>query len=132
MDEHVFNNIIDKINKQEQKLFPLVTFHSTQNMTKINSIIKYGYIVPGTKHPTLGWTNHISCGNIYGDGIYSSPEFEKSQSYTFLDANNSIQILINFVILGRTKTVEPYNWYPDDFYENENFILVTEMNIGIS
>jgi hypothetical protein len=83
LDEHIFNQIVDKLNKQEQKLYPLITFHSTQNMTKINSIIKYGYIVPGTKHTTLGWTNKIYCGNIYGDGIYSSPEFEKSQSYTF-------------------------------------------------
>lgn len=119
LDEHTFNKIVDKLNKQEQKLYPLVTFHSTQNMTKINSILKYGYIIPGTKHPTLGWTNHIYCGNIYGDGIYSSPEFEKSQSYTFIDANNSIQVLINLVILGRTKIVEPYLWYPDNFDEQK-------------
>ena len=115
IDEHIFNQIVEKISKHEQKLFPIITFHSTQNMTKINSIIKYGYIIPGTKHPTLGWTNNIYCGNIYGNGIYSSPEFEKSQSYTFLDANNSIQVLINLVILGRTKIVEPYKLYPDNF-----------------
>ena len=119
LDEHIFNQIVDRLNNQEQKLYPLVTFHSTQNMTKINSIIKYGYIVPGTKHPTLGWTNQINNGNIYGDGIYSSPEFEKSQGYTFIDANSSIQVLINLVILGRTKTVHPSKWYPSDF-ENHN------------
>jgi hypothetical protein len=120
LDEHVFNNIITKLNKQKQKLYPLVTFHSTQNMTKINSIIKYGYIIPGTKHPTLGWTNQIYYGNIFGDGIYSSPEFEKSQSYTFIDSNHSIQVLINLVVLGKTKIVCPYKWYPDNYDHSNN------------
>ena len=115
LDEHIYNKIIERSNMYDQKLYPLVTFHSTQNMTKINSIIKYGYIVPRTKHPTFGWTNSMYYGNLYGNGIYSSPEFEKSQSYTFLDANYSIQILINFVILGRTKIVHACKWYPDDF-----------------
>jgi hypothetical protein len=128
LDEHQYNKISEYLKIHEQVLYPIVTFHSTQNVTKVNSIIKYGYIIPGTKHPTLGWTNNIYIGNIYGDGIYSSPEFELSQSYTFLDLHNSIQIIINLVILGKTKVVEPNKWFPDKWTILSN----NEKNIKLS
>lgn len=117
LEKHVY----DKLPKNESDYYCFLTFHSTGNVSKINSICKYGYIIPGTQHPTLGWTLNMACGNVYGDGIYSSPNFVTSSWYSFLDHNKSIQVIINIVYPGRVKTVDPNNCYYEHYKNDYNF-----------
>lgn len=94
-------------------MFPLMTFHATSNSTKLNSIRKYGYIVPGQQHPTYGWRLTMRTGNLYGDGVYSSPQFETAQWFGFVDASQRVQLLVNMLLPGRVKTVAAEKWFPD-------------------
>ncbi len=79
---------------------PLLSFHSTQSVTKLNSILKYGYLLPGTSHPTLDYSVRMSNGALYGDGIYSSPQFRTAQWYTFMDGESSVAIVVNVLFTG--------------------------------
>ena len=49
-----YDNAATLYNKSDNHLHPLLSLHGTQNMSKVNSIIKNGYILPGQCHPTLG------------------------------------------------------------------------------
>ncbi len=54
LDRNVFEDMCAQFNENESlpvpennKFFPLLTFHGTQNVSKIQSILKYGYLIPG-------------------------------------------------------------------------------------
>jgi hypothetical protein len=93
------------LSRPDEMTFPLITYHSTCDVTKINSILKYGYLLPGDNHPTKGYTVRMANGNLYGDGIYTSREFDLSKWYSFLDQNSSVQIIVNLLFPKRIKTV---------------------------
>ena len=95
-------------------MFPFLTFHGTRNQTTLESILKYGYITPGDEHVTYGHSLSMRCGNVYGEGIYSSPNYSAAQRYTFLDKNQSITLIANFLIPGVTKIVDSNKWYRDE------------------
>jgi hypothetical protein len=88
---------------------PILTFHSTQNVNKLNSIVKYGYLLPGEIHPTKAYSLLMHTGNLYGDGIYSSPSFKCSTNYTFLDLNNDTKVIVNLLIMTKVKYVDPHD-----------------------
>jgi hypothetical protein len=41
------NKIIGPTNSSKERTYPLLTFHSTQSTTKVQSILKHGYLLPG-------------------------------------------------------------------------------------
>lgn len=108
--------------------FCFLTFHSTNSISKVNSIIKYGYLIPGMKHPTFGWKLSMSCSNLYGDGVYSSPDFNTSSWFSLLDVDKAIQIIVNLVLPGVVKIVTKNNWVHD----NENNENEKKMNMATS
>ena len=101
----------DTLTKLNGDFLPFLTFHGTQNMNKTNSIIKYGYILPGDSHPTQGWSLRMANGNLYGDGIYTSTDFITSAWFTSLDDNLDVQLIVNLIIPGTCKEVDPYTHY---------------------
>lgn len=114
LDRNVFEDLSARFNvnntlpvPDSNKFFPLFTFHGTQNVSKVQSILKYGYLIPGMNHPTFGWHLTMQCGNIYGDGVYSSPNFDTASWYSFLDQHEAVQLIVNLVFVGKYKTVIP-------------------------
>lgn len=101
LERHVYEQI--PINNS--KYFCVLTFHATSSTTKINSICKHGYIIPGLTHPTKGYSIHMRTGRLYGDGIYSSNDYVTSEWYSFLDLNDSVQLIVNIVVPGKVKKV---------------------------
>ena len=120
-DNYIFENlniilerhIYDQIPLNKGKYFSVLTFHGTSSTTKVNSICKHGYIIPGTKHPTKGWNLHMQTGNLFGDGIYSTTDFKTSQWYSFGDLNLSVQLIINILVVGKVKKVNS-KYYSDE------------------
>ena len=126
LEKHKYEEFTSISKNANSNFCCMLTFHSTQNISKINSICKYGYLIPGMQHPTFGWSLYMATGNLYGDGVYSSPEFETSKWYGFLDCDKGVQLVVNIVFLGRTKTVYPYNYCDEDYFD-ENKDSVTSI-----
>lgn len=59
---------------------PKVTFHGAPRHL-MQSIVRYGFVVPGQKIGDTGVDNTISCGASFGVGIYSSPSIEFASTY---------------------------------------------------
>lgn len=113
ISEKQFEDIVRIQAEEENPLFfPLITFHSTQSPTKVNSILSNGYIIPGEQHPTQGYTVRMQNGNLYGDGIYSSNNFNAIKWYSFIDQRISIQVIINIIFVKRYKVV-PFGAFVD-------------------
>ena len=87
-----------------QELCPLLTFHGTSNSTVVNSITKYGYLMPGEQHPVADYCNSMRTGNLYGDGVYSSPQFDVAHWYAALDMEDKVQLVVNVVLPGKVRT----------------------------
>ena len=111
LERQKFDDLCSSVNSKDEILYPILTFHATQNVTKINSIVKYGYILPNNEHPTFGWTLIMRTGNLYGDGVYSSPDFNTAEWFSFVDEKSAVQVIVNMVLIGKTKTVEAGKWY---------------------
>lgn len=109
LERHVY----DQIPINDGKYFCVLTFHATSSTTKINSICKHGYIIPGMKHPTKGWQMYMRTGNLYGDGVYSSTDFVTAEWYSFLDSNQSVQLIINILVPKNIKKVTE-RYYSDN------------------
>lgn len=84
---------------------PFLVWHSTQNVAKINSVLKHGYLMPGDCLPTELWTLCMAHGNRLGDGIYCSNHFDVSQWYSFIDKTKAIQLIVNILVPGRVGRV---------------------------
>jgi hypothetical protein len=100
--------------------YPLLTFHGTSSTDVVNSIIKYGYLLPYDIHPGTGEITNMSNGNYYGDGIYTSTKFYTSRWYSFTDFKWCTQLLVNFVMVGdvdfipvNPKNINDYNKFGD-------------------
>eukprot|EP00339_Tiarina_fusa_P025811 CAMPEP_0117074456 /NCGR_PEP_ID=MMETSP0472-20121206/52454_1 /TAXON_ID=693140 ORGANISM="Tiarina fusus, Strain LIS" /NCGR_SAMPLE_ID=MMETSP0472 /ASSEMBLY_ACC=CAM_ASM_000603 /LENGTH=1413 /DNA_ID=CAMNT_0004799479 /DNA_START=177 /DNA_END=4418 /DNA_ORIENTATION=+ len=116
MDE-TYRDLSPNTDKKKRNVQPLLVYHSTQNVNKVNSILKYGYILPGQQHPTQGWTLRMSNGNAYGDGIYCTTDFNFTKWYSFVDFERSIQVIINILLPGKTLCDDEVHWgylYGDD------------------
>jgi len=60
---------------------PRLTFHGTSR-EYVSSIIRYGFLLPGSKDPKTRKAHAIRCGSTYGQGIYSSPDPKFAISYS--------------------------------------------------
>ena len=106
LSENKFNRMKNIQEKYNQEYFPVLTFHATTSTNKINSIIKFGYLIPGfTNHPVHFWRVCTAHGKKYGDGIYTTNVFDILNWITFYDKNESVQLIVNIVFLGKTKIV---------------------------
>lgn len=59
---------------------PEVTFHGAPRNV-MQSIVRYGFVIPGQKIGRTGAQNFITCGASFGVGIYSSPHFMYAARY---------------------------------------------------
>jgi hypothetical protein len=87
-------------NYPDEKVHPIITFHGTTDSKVVENIFRIGYIVPGTNGI------RIAHGSAYGNGVYSSPHFDKAMYYTKPDGSH-VYVLINLVFPGKTKLVPP-------------------------
>ncbi|KAI1325114.1 ADP-ribosylation [Xylariaceae sp. FL0255] len=96
---------------------PRMTFHGTQRQF-VQSIVRYGFLPPGSKNPGTGVSNDIRCGSTYGRGIYSSPSADFSLSYSGALCHKTepnqffgIKLLVCATLMGRTAQVfRADNW----------------------
>jgi len=135
LDKDVFGQILETIG-EGCEFNPILTFHSTQNINKLNSIAKHGYLLPGETHPTKAYSLTMDTGNIYGDGIYSSPSFKCSTNYSFMDLNNDTKVIVNLLIMKKVKYVDPYDYskkskkkvpglmFGETQYDDESTVLI--------
>lgn len=103
--ESKFNEIIEQNGMLQNKYFPVFTFHATNNMSKINSITKNGYLMPGEMHPTESYTLKMQNGKCYGDGIYSTTDVDLAWWFSYIDYTGSISLIINIVLTGDIKFI---------------------------
>lgn len=61
-----------------------VTFHGAPHRV-IQSIVRYGFVVPGEEIGDTGKELSIRCGSTFGEGIYSSPDPLFASSYLQYD-----------------------------------------------
>jgi hypothetical protein len=85
---------------------PCVTFHGTNCIDTVESIIRNGYLMPGEQCPETGRIISYLNGNYYGDGIYTSHFPNLAECYSFIDNNGSIILLANLIIPGNVKFLE--------------------------
>lgn len=100
LNEKKFNKI-SEILKLETR-HPIITFHGTNSLDTVNTILKTGYLIPGTNNKLK-----MAHGAIYGAGVYSSPHFDKALSYTKPDNLKYVYMLINMVFLGKVQLIPP-------------------------
>jgi len=103
LDKKKFHQIADSLSSETRH--PIITFHGTNSLDTVNSILKHGYIIPDSNDTNV--VIHKTHGSAYGIGIYSSVFFDKSLSYTTPDHTKNVYILINIVFLGVMKMIPP-------------------------
>ncbi|KAJ4489940.1 hypothetical protein J3R30DRAFT_3278078 [Lentinula aciculospora] len=86
---------------------PKLTFHGTRP-DLVPSIVRYGFLKPGSMHPQTGTPLPVRCGSTYGRGIYSSPSSAFSLAYSGLQCEatkpggiSGLKLLVCATILGR-------------------------------
>lgn len=108
-EEKQFNDLVDYLSKNKNTYSPILTFHGTNSPTVINSIIKYGYLLPYEIHPGNGNILQIANGNYYGDGIYTSIDPTIAFLYNCVDKYYKITLLLNLVILGNIDYINKHD-----------------------
>lgn len=66
---------------------PEVTFHGAPRKV-MQSIVRYGFVIPGKKIGQTGVANEIACGASFGIGIYSSPSIGFASVYAYDNTRN--------------------------------------------
>jgi len=100
---------------------PKLTFHGTRS-SAIPSIVRYGFLKPGSKHPKTGQVIGVRCGNTYGRGIYSSPDPNFAISYSEFDAHVTrseeipgFKLIVCATLMGRAARIfREDNWREQD------------------
>ncbi|KAI0004441.1 ADP-ribosylation [Xylariaceae sp. FL0662B] len=87
---------------------PHVTFHGTSRQY-VPSIVRHGFLKPGSRDPGTGEAHEIRCGATYGRGIYSSPNPQFSLCYSGYECHATkaneffgIKLLVCATLMGRT------------------------------
>jgi hypothetical protein len=101
---------------------PRLTFHGTRKDT-VASIVRHGFIKPGTQIPGTSEKLEVRCGNTYGRGIYSSPDPNFSLSYSEYDAHQTTisdipgqKLIVCATLMGRTAQMSRHdNWRYQDY-----------------
>lgn len=100
LDNKKFNKISGILESETRH--PIITFHGTNSIDTVKSILETGYLIPGVNNKLK-----IAHGAIYGNGVYSSPHFDKALSYTKPDNSAYVYMLINMVFLGKVQLIPP-------------------------
>ncbi len=127
-ERHQWQSLLENISKLPKHYYPILTFHATSHPKHLQSIAKHGYLMPGDIHPEDGHSLKMANGQYYGDGIYSSTEFKTSEWYTFLDRDQSVQIMINLVLVGQMHVVEEDDMIDDKYSYNYGSYLASIAN----
>lgn len=98
LDEEKFMKIASLLKSETRH--PIITFHGTSEVA-VNSIVEKGYIVPGKNGVK------VKNGSMYGNGVYTSPFFDKAMYYTLPDKISYVYVLVNILLLGKLKMVAP-------------------------
>ncbi|KAI1745049.1 hypothetical protein F4680DRAFT_467285 [Xylaria scruposa] len=101
----------------EYLLRPRLTFHGTLR-DDVSSIIRYGFLCPGTTNPKTKDEHMVRCGSTYGRGIYSSPDAAFSLAYsgyychrTEPDEFFGLKLLVCATLMGRSAQISrAHNW----------------------
>ncbi|KAF5334856.1 hypothetical protein D9758_014299 [Tetrapyrgos nigripes] len=87
---------------------PKLTFHGTRP-DLVPSIVQFGFLKPGTTHPSTGEPLPVRCGSTYGRGIYSSPNPNFSLAYSGFQCSQTkpggipgLKLLVCATIMGRS------------------------------
>ncbi|KAK7992215.1 hypothetical protein PG996_012772 [Apiospora saccharicola] len=90
---------------------PYLTWHGTQRQF-VPSIVRNGFLKPGTFNPATKSQLDVRCGSTYGRGIYSSPDPAFSLSYTnwMCEATPpgqyfGLKLIVCATLMGRTSSV---------------------------
>jgi hypothetical protein len=67
---------------------PEFTFHGAPRKM-MQSIVRYGFVIPGRKIGDTGEENKMACGATFGIGIYSSPSVAHASFYARDDTRNA-------------------------------------------
>ena len=105
----------------EHLVEPHITFHGTQRHL-VPSIVRYGFMKPGTKRPDTGEEHGVRCGSTYGQGIYSSPSALFALSYSNYDCGRTkpdeffgLKLIVCATIMGRARLMyREDNWRTED------------------
>ncbi len=103
IEEDKFNQLCKLSKSLQDQYTSILTWHNSNKPSKLSSICKYGYLMPGDIIPSTGDIVCMRCGNYYGDGIYSSKFFDISSMYASKDIDYKIDCLVNLVIPGKVK-----------------------------
>lgn len=98
-----YNRICNMIDGE--KYHPILSFHGTTSLDIVNSILAKGYIIPGTIDNSV----KKSHGSIYGNGVYTSPHFDKAFGYSKINKDKKLYVLFNFVFVGKMRMIPPGN-----------------------
>ena len=142
LESHQFEQLVQTYQELDKEYYPLLTFHATSDINKINSITKYGYLMPGDVHPESGYSVMMQNGKYYGNGIYSSTEFHTNEWYTFLDKKHAVQVIVNIVLPGKVHTITAADYskkewcYPqsvsDDKYRDGSHSRTPDFRLWVS
>ena len=119
----------------EHLVSPKLTFHGTQRQY-VPSIVRHGFLRPGTVNPGTNAEHDVRCGATYGQGIYSSPSAQFSLAYsdwtctaTRPDEYYGLKLIVCATVMGRSRAMfrednwrlqtRPY-WGADSHVGNNN------------
>lgn len=69
-----------------------VTFHGAPRHC-VESIVRYGFIIPGEEIGNTGKELQVRCGSTYGRGVYSSPDSTFASHYLSYQAGSQTKLL---------------------------------------
>ncbi len=100
-----------------QLAMPKITFHGAPRGV-IKSIVRYGFLVPGSKVGSTGTTLDVKCGSTYGTGIYSSPDASFASHYLDYQTGDiklsrpsdvpGMRLIVCATLMGRSMQVAPF------------------------
>ena len=107
---------------------PRVTFHGAPRRV-IGSIVRYGFLVPGSRIGNSSQTLDVRCGSTYGRGIYSSPDATFASAYLDYESGMiqlsqpsevpGMRLIVCATLMGRALTVSRDGaWRVEDVLDN--------------
>ncbi|KAK3680694.1 hypothetical protein LTR37_021107 [Vermiconidia calcicola] len=107
---------------------PSTTFHGASRRA-VESIVRYGFVVPGKEIGQTGTTLEVSRGSSYGKGVYSSPDPMIASYYleyqtARIEVNRVLQpcdvpgarLIICATLMGRAMTVQSARGKPGQYH----------------
>jgi hypothetical protein len=74
----------------------MLVLHATGTSTLVDSVLRHGFLLPGSRHPFADWHIPVVNGALYGSGIYTSDvtNFKMSLPFGFFDADTGTSTLV--------------------------------------